>query len=81
MITDFVSKQLKKAKFKILKDGTFFASIPGIKGVWANAKTKTVCQKELQEVLEDWLVVSLKKDKNIPGFNFTFDQRNFMKYA
>ncbi|MES2023068.1 MAG: hypothetical protein V4439_00085 [Patescibacteria group bacterium] len=54
MITDFVLKQLNKAKYKTLADGTCFASILGIKGVWANAKNKKLCQKELQEVLSEF---------------------------
>ena len=67
MLTDFIGKKLHTAKYKLLKDQTYFGEIPEIKGVWANAKTLEVCRKELQEVLEDWLVLSIKSDKRIPG--------------
>jgi len=70
MLTDFLSKKLHTAKYKLLKDQTYFGEIPGIKGVWSNAKTLETCRKELQEVLEDWLILSIKTDKNIPGFRF-----------
>lgn len=70
MLIDFINKQLDTAKYKLLKDKTYFGEIPGVKGIWANAKTLEVCRKELQEVLEDWLVLSIKSDKRIPGFRF-----------
>ena len=70
MLTDFITKKLKSAQYKLLEDSTYFGQIPGLLGVWANAKTLEVCRKELQEVLEDWLVLSIKSDKRIPGFRF-----------
>ena len=70
MLTDFIQKRLQSAKYKILKDRTYFGQIPEIRGIWANAKTLEACRKELQEVLEDWLVLSIKTDKKISGFHF-----------
>lgn len=70
MLTDFISKKLHTAKYKLLEDKTYFGEIPDIKGIWADAKTLEACRKELQEVLEDWLVLSIKSDKKIPGFRF-----------
>ncbi len=70
MLTDFIGKKLHIAKYKLLEDKTYFGEIPDIKGIWANAKTLEDCRKELQEVLEDWLVLSIKSDKKIPGFRF-----------
>lgn len=55
MLTEFILKTLKSAKYKLLKDGSYFGEIRGFKGVWANAKNLKDCKKELQEVLEDWL--------------------------
>ena len=70
MLTDFIGKQLNNAKYKLLKDKTYFGEIPEVRGVWANAKTLESCRKELQEVLDDWLILSIKSDKKIPGFRF-----------
>lgn len=70
MLTDFITKKLETAKYKLLADKTYFGEIPGIKGIWANAKTLEACRKELQEVLEDWLILSIKTDKKIPGLSF-----------
>lgn len=67
MITQYIKQQLKKASYKILEDGTFFGEIPGVKGVWANAKNLEDCRRELQEVLEEWILLKLSDGDSIPG--------------
>jgi predicted RNase H-like HicB family nuclease len=67
MITEFILTKLKIAKYKILNDGSYFGMIPGVSGVWANSKTLEGCRKELQEVLEDWLVLQLRDRQEISG--------------
>ncbi len=81
MLTHYIFEQMGKAKFKKLADKTYFGTIPGVSGVWANARTMSECKKELQEVFEDWMVLSLKKDKKIRGFSFTLDKRYLVKNA
>ena len=49
-----------------LENGTWFAEIPGFKGVWANGKTVEECRKELVEVLEEWLILKLRDADPIP---------------
>ncbi|MEK7629628.1 MAG: type II toxin-antitoxin system HicB family antitoxin [Patescibacteria group bacterium] len=49
-----------EAKYKKIKDGTYFGEISNVKGVWANAKNLKDCKKELREVLEDWLFLKVK---------------------
>ena len=68
MLTDFIAIMLAKARYKLLADNTYFGEIPGIRGVWANAKNLEHCRAELQEVLEDWLVLKLSSGERIPGF-------------
>lgn len=75
MLTSYIQNKLAKAKYKILDDGTYFGSIPGISGVWANAKTLDTCHTELQSVFEEWMLFSLKKDKKIPGFSFVVSKK------
>ena len=65
MITQFVEQKMEQAKYKILEDGTYFAEIPGIKGVWASAKKLEDCRRELQETLEEWLVLKLHSGERI----------------
>jgi len=75
MLTEFINKKLKEAQYKILKDRTYFGEIPGLKGVWASAKNLEVCRKELQEVLEDWLLLKIKTGDYVPGFRTKIGER------
>lgn len=81
MLTEFIEKKLKNARYKLLKDGSYFGEIPGIKGVWANAKNLEDCRKELKEVLEDWLLLKIREKESVPGFVFRIDRRQLVKYA
>ncbi len=81
MLSQFIKKQLKKAQYKLLKDGTYFGEIPGLTGVWANAKNLEDCRNELQEVLEDWLLLKVRDNEKVPGFKIRIDQRELVKYA
>lgn len=75
MISQFIEKKLKIARYKHLKDGNYFAEIPGLRGVWANAKNVEDCRRELQEVLEDWLLLKVQDRETIPGFQFKVARR------
>lgn len=66
MLTAYINAAMTRARYKIIEDGTYFGEIPGLRGVWANAKMLEACRQELQEVLEDWLVVKLRDGDLIP---------------
>jgi len=66
MIFEYIQKALKKAEYKILDNGTWFAEIPGFEGLWANTKTVEECRFELQEVLEEWLILKIRDRDPIP---------------
>lgn len=81
MLSQFIERKLKEAKYRILKDKTFFGEIPEFRGVWANAKNLEDCRRELQEVLEDWLLLKIKGGGKIPGLSFRFDRRHLVRHA
>lgn len=81
MLSEFIAKKLKSARYKLLKDETYFGEIPSLKGVWASAKNLENCRKELQEVLEDWLILKVKEGEQIPGFEIKVDRRELVKHA
>lgn len=81
MITDYIDKKLKEARYKLLQDGSYFGEIPGLKGVWASAKNLEACRKDLQEVLEDWLLLKVKTGERIPGFYFKIKGRQLAHHA
>jgi predicted RNase H-like HicB family nuclease len=66
MLFEYIQKALQKAEYKLLNDGTWFSEIPSFEGVWANAKTVEECRRELQEVLEEWLVLKIRDRDPIP---------------
>lgn len=76
MFTSFIEKKLRNARYKLLDDGSYFGSIPGVKGVWANAKTLSGCQDELREVLEEWLILKIRDRETVPGFSFRINQKS-----
>ncbi|PIS39373.1 MAG: HicB family protein [Candidatus Nealsonbacteria bacterium CG08_land_8_20_14_0_20_38_20] len=81
MLSEYINKKLKEAKYKLLKDGTYFGEIPGLKGIWANAKNLEDCRKELQEVLEDWLLLKVRSGERVPGFELKVDRRELVRYG
>jgi len=66
MLVEYIQGALEDAEYKRLENGTWFAEIPGFKGVWANGKTVEECRKELVEVLEEWLILKLRDADPIP---------------
>lgn len=81
MLTEFIEQKLKKARYKLLKDGTYFGEVPGLRGVWANAKTLEQCRQELKEVIEGWMLLKIRDREKIPGFEIKFDSRQLVKDA
>ena len=75
MFSRFVEQKLKNARYKLLKDKSYFGEIPGIKGVWANSRNLEDCREELREVLEEWLLLKVKYSEQVPGFRLNFDKR------
>ena len=57
---------MKHAQYDILEDKTFYGSIPGFQGVWANEPTLEACREELQEVLEDWILLGVSLNHELP---------------
>lgn len=66
MLTEYIAAAMERAEFKTLEDGTIFGEIPEVRGVWSNADTVEEAREELREVLEDWIVFSLSRNKPIP---------------
>ena len=81
MINEYIEKQLKKAKYKILDNGVYYGEVKGLNGVWASAKTLEDCRNELREVLEDWLLLKVRDGERVPGFRVSFDKRSVASYA
>jgi predicted RNase H-like HicB family nuclease len=66
MLTEYVGKAMRTAHYEIMENGRYWGEIPGLQGVWAEAETLEECRDTLREVLEDWLLVGLRKGHSIP---------------
>lgn len=67
MIQEYIQRAVKKAQYKNLEDGSWFAEIPGFEGVWADADSIEECRQELIDVLEEWLILKLRDGDPVPS--------------
>ena len=79
MLSEYITKKLRTASYKLLKDGTYFGEIQNVKGVWATADSLEKCRQQLQEVLEDWLLLKVRNRESVPGFNLKVDRRDLVR--
>lgn len=67
MLIEYIEAALKKAHYEIIDDEEpFYGEIPGFKGIWATGKTLEECRKNLKEVLEGWILLSIQKKLPLP---------------
>ena len=76
MLSAYIVQQLGKAAYRPLEDGTYFGEISALPGVWANASTLEDCRNELREVLESWIILSLKRGDDIKELNLSGDSQD-----
>ena len=75
MLIEYIEKAMGLAHLEKMEDGRYFAVIPGLKGLWADGNTRRECLKELRLSLEEWLVIALRSDDDLPelsGANLNF---------
>ncbi|MEA1964039.1 MAG: type II toxin-antitoxin system HicB family antitoxin [Candidatus Aerophobetes bacterium] len=67
MLTEYIEEALKRARYEIIDDEEpYYGEVPELRGVWATGKTLEEYRKNLKEVIEGWLVISIKKALPIP---------------
>jgi predicted RNase H-like HicB family nuclease len=66
MLTSYIREAMRLAQYEKLEDNTYYGEISGFDGVWANADSLDACREELQSVLEDWLILGLRMQHNLP---------------
>jgi len=67
MFTKYILAAMRKARYEILPDGTFYGEIVGFKGVYANTDTLEECREELEEVLEGWILLRVSLHYPLPS--------------
>jgi predicted RNase H-like HicB family nuclease len=68
MFTRYVDHMMaKRARYESIERGkAYFGSIRGAQGVWAKASSRKACAEELREVLEEWLLLKIRKKQFVP---------------
>jgi predicted RNase H-like HicB family nuclease len=67
MITKYLSEAMRRARYKIIEDGSYFGWIEELPGVWATGGNLEECREELESVVEDWLLLGLRLGHKIPS--------------
>jgi predicted RNase H-like HicB family nuclease len=66
MLTRYIQAAMCKIKWEILPDNYFYGSIPELPGIYASNTGLDACMKELQEVLEEWIVLGIARHTPLP---------------
>jgi len=67
LLTSYITAAMRRARYEILPENEgYFGTIDMLPGVWANAASLEVCRDQLQEVLEEWIVLGLRMEHDLP---------------
>lgn len=67
MLIEYIEEALRRARYELIDDEEpYYGEVPELKGVWASGKTLEECRENLKDVIEGWLLVSLRKDIPVP---------------
>jgi predicted RNase H-like HicB family nuclease len=67
MIIEYIEEALKRAHYEIIEDEEpYYGEIEELKGVWATGNSLEECRMNLKEVIEGWILVSVKNNIPIP---------------
>jgi predicted RNase H-like HicB family nuclease len=62
----FLEAAMNNAQYEKTEDGDWFASIPGLAGLWATGPTIEATRKDLYEALDGWIEVTTKTGNRVP---------------
>ena len=67
MLMDYIQAALRQAQYEILPDdGSYYGEIRVCPGVYAQARSLESCRRELQEVLEEWILFRIHRNLPLP---------------
>jgi predicted RNase H-like HicB family nuclease len=68
MLTEYVEEALRRARYdKIEDEEPYYGEVGDLQGVWATGKTLEECRSNLKEVIEGWILLSIKRGFEIPA--------------
>ncbi len=67
MIVEYIEEALRRAHYDKIDDKEpFYGEVEALKGVWATGRTLEECRERLKNVIEGWLIISLREGLKIP---------------
>ncbi|MCK9307431.1 MAG: type II toxin-antitoxin system HicB family antitoxin [Methanoculleus sp.] len=67
MILEYINAALEHARYEIIEDDEpYYGEVPELPGVWATGKTLEECRRNLAGVIDEWLIVRLRRGLPIP---------------
>jgi predicted RNase H-like HicB family nuclease len=67
MLIEYIHAALEKARYEIIEDDEpYYGEVPELDGVWATGSTLEECRKNLEEVIDEWIVFRLRKGLSLP---------------
>lgn len=66
MLIKYIHAALREAHYELMEDGSVYGTVPSLQGVWATGANLESCREELEQVLQDWLMLSLARSLPIP---------------
>ncbi|MDW5549838.1 type II toxin-antitoxin system HicB family antitoxin [Methanosarcina sp.] len=69
MLIQYIHAALERAKYEIIDNKEpYYGEVPELEGVWATGKTLEECRRNLEEVIDEWIIVRLRNRLYLPGF-------------
>ena len=66
MISKYIAKALERAVYAEVDDGSYCASVRGLRGVLAVGRSIEECRQQLAEVIEEWILVRVARQLPVP---------------
>lgn len=66
MIIQYVTTALERAHYRLVDDGTFAATVRGLRGVVATGTGLEACRRDLAEVVEEWVLIRVARGLVVP---------------
>ncbi|MDG6245039.1 MAG: type II toxin-antitoxin system HicB family antitoxin [Methanolobus sp.] len=67
MLIEYIGAALGKARYEIIEDDEpYYGEVPELDGVWATGSTLEECRRNLEEVIDEWIVFRLRRGLALP---------------
>ena len=69
MLTEYIDEALRRARYELIEyeDAPYYGEVPELPGVWASGRTLEGCRLALKDVVEGWILISVRRSLDIPA--------------